>query len=190
MKRWTLPRLLEPKSITFGFTVFYFVWTAAAWLGAPFPSYSHFGGPDYHFNLFMAALLFVAAAGLVINRTWGKLLATTLCGQVPLAFCFLFWMSAQQADALSFSPAHITQWLRELTLMPIEAWLWLAVSSIILSYAAPAIVRAKRVDKSALMPAGRAVLPPHTQLAREQLRHFTTPATSAGLRAHHHASVR
>ncbi len=190
MKRRTLPRSLEPKSITFGFTIFYFVWSAAAWLCTPLPFYPHFGAPDYHFNVFMAALLLVAGAGLVCNRIWSRLLAAILCGQVPLAFCLIFWMVAQQAQVSPFSPAHINRWFRELAHMPIEAWLWLAVASIILGYAAPSIVRAKVSDKLAIMPGGRSVLLPCAHLVQEQLRQVTTHATSAGLRAHHRVGVR
>ncbi len=190
MKRWTLPRLLEPKSITFGFTVFYFVWTASAWLRTPMSRYYPPGTPDYHFNIFMAALLLVAGAGLVCNRIWSKLLAAVLCAQVPLAFCFIFWLVAQDAEATPFSPAHITRWFHELAHMPLEAWLWLIVSSIILGYVAPVIIRAKQSQKSALLPGNHSVLLPYAHSTQEPLRYFTRPATSAGLRAHHRAGVR
>lgn len=189
MKRRTLPRLLEPQSIIFGFTVFYFVWTAAAWLREPLYRYARLDTPDYHFNLFMATMLLVAAAGIIINRMWGKLLAALLCAQTPLAFVFIFWMTAQEAEATPLSPAHIQRWLHALADIPPVAWLWLAISSIILGYAVPSIVRAKVNHKVALISADRAALPPCSYSAQEQLRCFTTPATSAGLRADHRADV-
>ena len=186
MKNRTLPRLLEPKSITFGFTVFYFFWTLAAWLRGPVSDYPF---STSHENVFVAAMLFVSAAGLVLNRAWSKLLAAILSGQMPLLFLFIFWITAERIDASLFSPAHITRCLDELAHMPMAVWLWLFGSGIILAYAVPSIVRAGASHKSALMPENPAALPPHAHLAQEHLRRFTTHATSAGPDARHHATA-
>ena len=186
MKNRTLPRLLEPKSITFGFTIFYFFWTLAAWLRGP-GSHYNINTTSYE-NVFAAALLFVAAAGLVFNRAWSKLLAAILSGQMPLVFLFIFWIAADRPDVSPFSPEHISAWLSRLGWLPWEPWLWLVLSSIILAYAAPSIIRAGVRHKSALMPDGRFALPPHAHLAQEHLRRFTTHATSAGPDARHHAA--
>lgn len=190
MNRRTLPRLLEPQSITFGFTVFYFLWTAAAWLREPLDSYHPYGTPDYHFNIFMAAMLLVAGAGLVCRRVWSKLIAVVLCAQVPLAFCLLFWLVAKEAEAPPFSPAHLGRWFHELAIMPVEAWLWLVVSGIIVGYATPALVRAKPSHKLAQMPTDGMQLLPHTHPAQAQLGQFTTHATNAGLHARHRVGAR
>ena len=186
MKNRTLPRLLEPKSITFGFTIFYLFWTLAAWLRVPFSDYPF---DTSHENVFVATMLFVSAAGLVLDRAWSKLLAAILSGQMPLLFLFIFWATAERIDALPFSPAHITRCLNELARMPVAVWLWLFGSGIILAYAVPSIVRAGVRHKSALMPGGRFALPPDAHLAQERLRRFTTHATSAGPHARHHAAA-
>ena len=187
MKTRTLPRLLEPKSITFGFTVFYFFWTLAAWLRGPVAHYP-FSTHSYE-NVFMAALLFIAAAGLVLNRTWSKLLAVILSGHVPLVFVLIFWIAAEDAGAAPFSLRHISLWLRRLDWLPWSPWLWLVLSCIILASAAPSIVRAGARHKAALMPDDFFDLPPHTPLAQEHLRRFTTHATSAAPGARHHAAA-
>ena len=187
MKTRTLPRLLEPKSIIFGFTVFYFFWTLAAWLRGPVAHYPL--RTNSYENVFAAALLFVSAAGLVLNRVWSKLLAAILSGQVPLVFVFIFWLAAEDAGASPFSPRHISLWLRKLGWIPWGPWLWLFVSGIILAYTAPSIVRAGVSHKSALMPGDPAALPPHAHLAQEHLRRFTRHATSAGPDARHRAAA-
>ena len=187
MKNRTLPRLLEPKSITFGFTVFYFFWTLAAWLRGPVSHYSI--NTTSYGHMYVAAALFIAAAGLVLNRAWSKLLAAILSGQMPLVFLFIFWIAAERVDASLFSPEHISSCLDELARMPTEVWLWVFVSGIILAYAASSIVRAGANHQSALRPDGRSALPPHAHLAQEHLRRFTTHATSAGPGARHHAAA-
>ncbi len=146
MKRGTLlRRLLEPKSIIFGFTIFYLIRTLALW---------RFGRAyHYHEDVFVAGALCTAAAGLVLNRIWSKLLAAILCAQAPLAFLFMFWTTARDTQAMPFSLRHINSWLHELADIPPGPWLWLAVSSIILAYAVPAIVRGGVRDKPT-QPAG------------------------------------
>jgi hypothetical protein len=141
MRRRTLSRLLEPKSITFGFTVFYFIWTFAAWRRAP--SYDHYE------EVFITGALCVAATGLVLDKVWSKLLAAILCGQMPLIYLLIFWVAARDTEVVPFSPRHISIWLHELARIPPGPWLWLVVSSIILAYAAPAIVRASVRHKPA-----------------------------------------
>jgi hypothetical protein len=186
MKRPKLPRLLELKSITFGFTIFYFVWTVAAWLNTPVRD-SHLAAYDYHLNVFMAALFFVAAAaGLVLNRTWSKLLATILCGQMPLAFVLIFWITAHDIDAMPFSPRQISRWFSELWRMPAEVWLWFALSSIILLYAVSSLIRA---DRRRVILEDYLAASAMAQVAQAKLHRLTTPVTSAGLHVLHHADA-
>ena len=127
-----LSHLLEPRSAILGVAVFYFVTTSSMWTRSPWW--------EYHREMFMAAVLVIAAIALVVNRVWSDLLTAVISAQLPFLFVAEFWILSLRSEFPPFSVQHIESFLRFVRVEPGPVLL-LIFSSVLLSYSAVSIVR-------------------------------------------------
>lgn len=117
--------VLEPRAIILGFTTFYFSSTLVQWINEPFS--------QYHGQIFIATVLLISALSLVINKGWSVLLAGIMSGQLPFILLAEFWRLSRNAELTPFSFEHIRIWWWEISHVGLTPFLWLAVSTVILS---------------------------------------------------------
>ena len=124
MKKFT-SHLLEPRAIILGFTTFYFSSTALMWIHSPYW--------QYHTQMFVATVMLIAALSLAINRAWSNFLAGVISAQLPLALVADFWMLSGNAEVTLFSYEHFKIWWQGISYVDLTPFLWLTVSTVILS---------------------------------------------------------
>ena len=128
-----LSHLLEPRSAILGVAVFYFVSTSSMWSRSPWW--------DFHGEMFMAAVLVIAAVVLVVNRVWSDLLTAVISGQLPFLFLAEFWMLSLNAEVPPFSAQHIEICIRTILRPNPMPALLVTFSCVILSFSVVSVVR-------------------------------------------------
>ena len=119
-------RLVEPRAIILGFTVFYFNWALTMWIRDEY--WGH------HRHIFVATLLLISAACLTVNGGLSNLVAAVFSGWLPLGFFAEFWMLSSHAEVIPLSFEHFNAWFRNLSRVDSAPFLWLTVSTAILCY--------------------------------------------------------
>jgi hypothetical protein len=129
--------LLAPKAVILGLATFQF---GCALKDFAQPRADYYGSDEELF-LFLSFTLLSASACLAVNRAWGGVLAASLCGPVPLAHAFGFWLTAQRAGVPMFSMKHLELVIHGIADFPAALWLLTALSLTILSVATAATLR-------------------------------------------------
>jgi hypothetical protein len=83
--------------------------------------------------MFAATVLLLSALGLVINQVWSILLAGIMSGQMPFILVAEFWRLSKNAELTPFGFEHIQTWWWEISQVGLMPFLWLSVSTVILS---------------------------------------------------------
>ncbi|HEV7905747.1 MAG TPA: hypothetical protein VGO96_18045 [Pyrinomonadaceae bacterium] len=92
--------------------------------------------------MYFSMMLLIAASCLVWNKTWSNLLAAILCGQLPAAISYDFWMFAKNLEVSIFSSSHIRMMLWDIAGMEWQPLLWCVLSFSMLSLSVTSINRA------------------------------------------------
>ena len=118
--------LRDFRVAVFGLAVFDLVWILTA-------TWSEW---ELHKYIFMAALLLFASVLVLIKSVWSNLLASTLCGYLPIQAAFEFWMDSSHTEIPFLSFRNFTSFLKGVVSAGAPVLMFLAITTMILACSA------------------------------------------------------